>query len=149
MTWFRPALVIALSSAIAACATAPPPRPAALDPANPAGQEGSIPVMTALDEERPAGPVVAGPEPTTAPELPDHDHGAVATEEPPPPPRPALKPASAGPKTTTKPRAGGKPATAVYTCPMHPEVESAKPDDRCPKCGMKLVPKAAPKGHQH
>jgi hypothetical protein len=29
---------------------------------------------------------------------------------------------------------------AVYTCPMHPEVERSEPG-RCPKCGMDLVPK--------
>jgi FtsP/CotA-like multicopper oxidase with cupredoxin domain len=30
--------------------------------------------------------------------------------------------------------------TAVeYVCPMHPDIRSAQPD-RCPKCGMKLVP---------
>ncbi len=28
----------------------------------------------------------------------------------------------------------------MYTCPMHPEVTGAK-DDKCPKCGMALVPK--------
>lgn len=33
-----------------------------------------------------------------------------------------------------------EPADAVYTCPMHPEIEQSKPG-RCPKCGMKLVPK--------
>ena len=31
----------------------------------------------------------------------------------------------------------------VYSCPMHPEVTSDQPG-KCPKCGMKLVPAAAP-----
>lgn len=30
----------------------------------------------------------------------------------------------------------------TYTCPMHPEVQQNTPG-RCPKCGMKLVPKEA------
>jgi FtsP/CotA-like multicopper oxidase with cupredoxin domain len=36
----------------------------------------------------------------------------------------------------------------VYVCPMHPEVRSESPD-RCPKCGMKLVPEhlAGDQGH--
>jgi hypothetical protein len=37
-----------------------------------------------------------------------------------------------------------QPATsqpaALYTCVMHPEVVSNRPG-KCPKCGMKLVPK--------
>jgi len=39
---------------------------------------------------------------------------------------------------------GSKKADAktavVYTCPMHPEVQSDKPG-KCPKCGMDLVEK--------
>lgn len=31
--------------------------------------------------------------------------------------------------------------SAVYTCPMHPEITSAKPG-KCPECGMDLVKKA-------
>lgn len=43
----------------------------------------------------------------------------------------------------------------IYTCPMHPEVQSDKPGD-CPKCGMTLVKQESkehqidmPGGHQH
>jgi len=38
----------------------------------------------------------------------------------------------------------------VYTCPMHPEVQSAEPG-KCPKCGMFLVEKTdADRGeHKH
>ena len=43
---------------------------------------------------------------------------------------------------------GAEGEDIVYMCPMHPEVRSEKAD-RCPKCGMKLVPEHLAGGHGH
>jgi P-type Cu+ transporter len=37
---------------------------------------------------------------------------------------------------------------AIYTCPMHPEVQSAEPG-KCPKCGMFLVEKTDADSGEH
>jgi P-type Cu+ transporter len=39
-----------------------------------------------------------------------------------------------------RPQAKDVPADAIYTCPMHPEIEQVGPGD-CPICGMALEPK--------
>jgi hypothetical protein len=44
--------------------------------------------------------------------------------------------------TTKKVTTVKKTASAVYTCPMHPEVAMTKPG-KCPKCKMELVKKKA------
>jgi RND family efflux transporter MFP subunit len=43
-----------------------------------------------------------------------------------------VHPTSAGPTSAAAP-------SVIYTCPMHPEVQSNTPG-KCPKCGMQLVP---------
>ena len=48
---------------------------------------------------------------------------------------------SEAPRPQPPPADGMHHGHALYTCPMHPEVVSEQPG-QCPKCGMKLVPKA-------
>jgi Cu+-exporting ATPase len=60
----------------------------------------------------------------------------------PPPAKPKPAPSSSSTPSTS---ASGAPAPAtIYTCPMHPEVQSPTPG-MCPKCGMQLTPKAGGK----
>src|SRR5213078_2469729 len=46
-----------------------------------------------------------------------------------------------GAASCTKKGASGKPSNVdYYTCTMHPSVKSQEPNDKCPICGMDLVP---------
>ncbi|HET9450250.1 MAG TPA: heavy metal-binding domain-containing protein [Aggregicoccus sp.] len=102
--------------ALVSCAGGRQPPPAQLDPSNPDAPE--------------AAPSAAST--TLAPEAPPVEEPA---EQP---------PAGAGGHEgharheTEAGRAAPDAGSALYACPMHPEVTDTKPS-RCPKCGMTLV----------
>ena len=50
--------------------------------------------------------------------------------------------------TDTLPAKKQSDTGAIYTCPMHPEVQSSQPA-RCPKCGMPLEMKEGAGAHEH
>ena len=117
---------------LAGCASEPPPRPARIDPSNPAAQESQPLDVAALSPAAsPADNAARTAEPAD-----EHQHGA--------------EPAASGHQHGESSPTSGKPEEkAMYTCPMDADVVSDKPG-RCPKCGMNLVPKkpaeTAPKG---
>jgi len=61
-----------------------------------------------------------------------------------PPTQPGQSAAPSAPRFTPTSFPATTQSSAVYTCPMHPEVISDKPG-KCPKCGMKLVQKGESK----
>jgi len=114
---------------LVACGGSLPPRYAALDPSNANGPESS-PLSVSLF----APDAVASLEGesadrgTSGGEHAGHNHTAAAGH------------ATHGGSPAPHEKADSAEQAAVYTCPMHPEVTSASPG-KCPKCGMKLVPK--------
>jgi hypothetical protein len=113
---------------LVACGGSLPPRPAALDPSNTNGPESSPLSVSLFATDSVASLQSEGADRETSGEgHAGHNHAAA--------PGPASHRGSAAPQE----RAESTDAT-VYTCPMHPEVISSSPG-KCPKCGMKLVPK--------
>jgi hypothetical protein len=110
-------MALATALFIAGCASQPAPKAAAIDPSNPAAEEAPRASLTPLVDStaRPPAETKPAATPEAAPEHQGHDHGGKETQ----------------------------PSATTYTCPMHPEISSPKPG-KCPKCGMNLVPKAAP-----
>ncbi len=49
------------------------------------------------------------------------------------------------PTPPTQPGAAAA-AAIIYACPMHPEITSDEPGQRCPRCGMALKPIPPPTG---
>ena len=122
-----------------AWASEPKRSPTAMDPSNPAAPESPALALSALSRADEAPPVPAqypGQPRDRAPAGPasaaehGHDHGSNASSDK---------------DKSVEAENAGKPKATAYTCPMHPEVVADKPG-RCPKCGMKLVPKESPEG---
>lgn len=128
----------ALSPAFVGCGSSAPARPAVLDPSNPDGPESPQRMsieqpaeLKAMEGDANAGMAAPDARPTQMHSHdPDRDQPGTGTS-------PAGMNGSAAP-----PRTASSAAATIYTCTMHPEVTSDKPG-RCPKCGMKLVPRAA------
>jgi hypothetical protein len=75
---------------------------------------------------------------------------AACATPPPPPSRSAADPSNPSAEETpamtasvTSAEIDAAASPVVYACPMHPEVTSTQPGQKCPKCGMALVPRRA------
>ena len=132
----RVLLMLALAVALAGCAASPAADPAASigHPANPNAAEAPLPppsqVLTAAPSNN-AAPSAENPAPATG----HAGHGMEGMA--------GMNHNMNGmdhARSSSQPATSQRQASVLYTCVMHPEVISDKPG-KCPKCGMKLVPK--------
>lgn len=125
MSWMKPLTLIGLL--LAGCASQPGTiQPLDSHPASSHAHAGAMPMMSqtlVIGEKADAG--------HAAMQGHAHDHAVLPTNEAAPDPH------AGHAHGDTKPADNA----TLYVCPMHPEVTSTLTDQKCPKCGMKLVPK--------
>jgi DNA-directed RNA polymerase subunit RPC12/RpoP len=122
---------------LVACGSGVQPRAAALDPANPNGPESPPVSVSMAPPESPGAPSgqsahADGSHVEGSDQHAKHGHTAASVDS-----------AQARPPAAPD-QAGSAEGSAIYACPMHPEVKSPEPG-QCPKCGMKLVLKGKPR----
>jgi Cu(I)/Ag(I) efflux system membrane fusion protein len=135
--WLFPALALVLLAAVllTACGGAPKPGARYQCPMHPtfiADKPGDCPIcgmrLVAIEEKT---------APTTTPAYVCPMHPEVTSDKP-------GRCSQCGMRLVPAGATGDHPKQhKTYTCPMHPEFLTDDPDERCPKCGMKVVERPA------
>lgn len=128
----KPILIATLSVLGGCAASYTEPNLSSDHPANPAAEQAPPPTRWRTLDLADADPVAPAP---AAGGMDHSGHGMGDNAEPKP-----VEPGMEGGGHKHEAPAPTPAAAVMYACPMHPEVTSDKPDQRCPKCNMKLEP---------